>query len=306
MNRKILSLLLWVALTGASGAAQACDDDTLNAPVEAVAEIEKNPLLPFTAGRGEIHRRALSQEVQKSPLLPLTAGRGDIRRKTLSQEVRKNPLLPFTAGRGEIRRKALSLAVQKNPLLPLTAGRGEIRRKALSLAVRKNPLLPLTAGRGEIRRDTFAPAAKNLAAWKQTFKTMLDPRNLAQSCLATAVYFEARSESQLGQLAVAEVILNRSRASNYPSSICGVVYQGAHRLNGCQFSFACDGQSDSPQDIRAWETALAVTALALAEDRQLQIVAAATHYHADYVDPTWSKSLHRLTKIGRHIFYSQG
>ena len=106
-----------------------------------------------------------------------------------------------------------------------------------------------------------------LPAWKHTFKTMFDPRTVAKSCLAQAVYFEARSESVLGQLAVATVILNRAKAENYPSSICGVVYQGASHLNACQFSFACDGQSNLPQIDRAWETALAVTALALSDDK---------------------------------------
>jgi spore germination cell wall hydrolase CwlJ-like protein len=156
---------------------------------------------------------------------------------------------------------------------------------------------------------TLPPAADvkaRLAAWTQTFKTMFDPRTVEKSCLAQAVYFEARSESELGQLAVATVILNRAKTEHYPSSICGVVYQGAARMTGCQFSFTCDGQSNLPQNDRAWETALAVTTLALANDSKPRSVAAATHYHADYVDPYWSKSMHRLTKIGRHIFYSQG
>jgi len=161
-----------------------------------------------------------------------------------------------------------------------------------------NGALPPIAGRADV--------AARLAGWKHTFKTMFDPRTVAKSCLARAVYFEARSESQLGQLAVATVILNRAKAENYPSSICGVVYQGASRLNACQFSFACDGQSDLPKYGRAWEAALEVTALALATDRPIQAVDAATHYHADYVDPAWSRSLHRVTKIGRHIFYTQG
>ena len=87
--------------------------------------------------------------------------------------------------------------------------------------------------------------------------------------------------------------------------------RSASRFNACQFSFACDGKSDLPEDVRAWEAALAVTALALADGRkekngEMQVVATATHYHADYVAPKWSKSLNRLTKIGRHIFYSQG
>ena len=164
--------------------------------------------------------------------------------------------------------------------------------------VQNNPVLPPTAARIDVHA--------RLAGWTHTFKTMFDPRTVAKSCLARAIYFEARSESMLGQLAVATVILNRSKAEHYPSSICGVVYQGASRLNACQFSFACDGQPDLPQTGRAWETALAVTAMALSDDKPVGSVAAATFYHADYVTPHWSKSMNRLTKIGRHIFYSQG
>ncbi len=182
------------------------------------------------------------------------------------------------------------------------------------LAAANNPFLPPLADRTsheEARSPAVKLAASAILSWTHKIKTYIDPRIVGESCLATAVYFEARSESLQGQMAVAMVILNRANSSKYPSSICGVVYQGASRLNACQFSFACDGKPDIPKDGRAWKTALAITALALADDNklkdaQMQIVSTATHYHADYVEPRWSKSLYRLTKIGRHIFYSQG
>jgi spore germination cell wall hydrolase CwlJ-like protein len=169
----------------------------------------------------------------------------------------------------------------------------------------------------EVQNNRALPpaAARNysatFAAWTHTFKTMFYPHTLAESCLARAVYFEARSESMLGQLAGATVVLNRVKASDNSSSVCGVVYKGADRLNACQFSFACDGKPDVPDDMAAWNTALNITTLALTTDeeipdQQMQIVANATYYHADYVDPYWSKSMNRITKIGRHIFYSQG
>ena len=163
-----------------------------------------------------------------------------------------------------------------------------------------NPVLPPTAGRGDV--------AATITSWTHKIKTFLDPRIIQENCLATAVYFEARSESMVGQLAVATVILNRVKASNSHSSICGVVYKGASHLNACQFSFACDGKPNMVDDVGAWKMAYDITALALSNDRKdrpLQILATATNYHADYVDPYWSKSLNRLTKIGRHIFYSQ-
>ena len=186
--------------------------------------------------------------------------------------------------------------------------------KGMVLAATNNPVLPPVADQAS--RGDFQDAPLNLAAiainsWSQKLKAFVDRTAAEKSCLTTAVYFEARSESEQGQLAVARVILNRTMAPNYPSSICGVVYQNASRLNACQFSFACDGKHDRPDDSRAWQTALAVTALALAsnnetKDKQMLLLATATNYHADYVDPRWSRSLNRLTKIGRHIFYSQG
>jgi hypothetical protein len=161
---------------------------------------------------------------------------------------------------------------------------------------------------GRIYGTPLNLAASPSVTWTQKIKTFLDTRIIQENCLATAVYFEARSESMVGQLGVAMVILNRVKASNAHSSLCGVVYRGASHLNACQFSFACDGKPDIVDDARAWMAALAVTALALANDRKdmpLRILATATNYHADYVDPSWSKSLHRLTQLGRHIFYSQ-
>jgi spore germination cell wall hydrolase CwlJ-like protein len=124
-----------------------------------------------------------------------------------------------------------------------------------------------------------------------------------QQCLARAVYFEARSESELGQRAVAQVIINRSRDPAYPNTICGVIYQGAERPNSCQFSFACDGLSDEPKTRAQWAMAQKIAKQAMAGKSEVTFVAAATHYHADYVTPKWSHSLRRIMKIGRHIFY---
>jgi hypothetical protein len=125
-----------------------------------------------------------------------------------------------------------------------------------------------------------------------------------QQCLARAIYFEARSESEIGRLAVARVILNRVNSPFYPDSICGVVYQNAEKRDGCQFSFACDGKSDRPRQGAAWKVAKSLAARAIAGEGEVQAIATATHYHADYVLPEWSGAMTRLVKIGRHIFYS--
>lgn len=125
-----------------------------------------------------------------------------------------------------------------------------------------------------------------------------------ENCLARAVYFEARSESELGQLAVAKVILNRVKDPDYPNTICGVVYQGSGSRNSCQFSFACDGLPDDVRNPNAWSNSKRIAQKAIAGDSRVASIGSATNYHADYVMPRWAKNMRRLTKIGRHIFYS--
>ena len=123
-------------------------------------------------------------------------------------------------------------------------------------------------------------------------------------CLARAIYFEARSESEIGRLAVAQVILNRVKSPFYPDTICDVVYQNAEKRNACQFSFACDGESDNPRQGRPWKLAKTLASRAMAGEGEVQAIATATNYHADYVQPKWSGAMTRLVQIGRHIFYS--
>lgn len=128
-----------------------------------------------------------------------------------------------------------------------------------------------------------------------------------ENCLARAVYFEARSESELGQMAVAKVILNRVKSPNYPKTICGVVYQGTHRRNSCQFSFACDGQPDDVKQPASWVQAKRIAKKALAGDPKVEAkLGGALHYHADYVKPKWARQMRKAIKIGTHIFYTGG
>jgi spore germination cell wall hydrolase CwlJ-like protein len=124
-----------------------------------------------------------------------------------------------------------------------------------------------------------------------------------ENCLARAIYFEARSESELGQIAVAKVVLNRVKDPEYPNTICGVVYQGSGRRNSCQFSFACDGLPDDVKSASAWAQAKRLAKKTIAGDAKVAALTTATNYHADYVKPKWAKSMKRLVKIGRHIFY---
>ena len=125
-------------------------------------------------------------------------------------------------------------------------------------------------------------------------------------CLATAIYFEARGEPEEGQLAVAQVVLNRVKNPTYPSTICGVVYQNQSKRNRCQFSFACDGKPDRVTNKTAWVKAEDLARRSVEEQKTtfLEDVGSATHYHATYVKPRWAGRMTRTDKIGRHIFYN--
>ncbi|WBO21094.1 cell wall hydrolase [Sphingomonas abietis] len=121
------------------------------------------------------------------------------------------------------------------------------------------------------------------------------------ACLATAIYYEARSEAEDGQRAVAQVVLNRVNRPSFARSVCGVVHQRG--ATGCQFKFFCDGSLREPRENRAWSTALRIARSALGGDIFPRI-GAATFYHTAAVSPGWSQRLTRVAVIGAHIFYS--
>jgi N-acetylmuramoyl-L-alanine amidase len=121
-------------------------------------------------------------------------------------------------------------------------------------------------------------------------------------CLATAIYFEARDQSLEGQLAVAQVILERRDSSSYPSTICDVVRAGGEVRHKCAFSFYCDGKSDRPRDERAFFLAKSI-AWGTLHGTIKNATGYATHYHASYVQPSWAVTLVPTRVIGDHIFY---
>ncbi len=123
-----------------------------------------------------------------------------------------------------------------------------------------------------------------------------------ENCLAQAIYYEARGESQRGQIAVAEVIMNRAKSGYYPNSVCGVVYQGSHRSTGCQFTFTCDGSINHRPRGRAWDRAQRV-ATAVMSGYTRPITQGATHYHTLAVNPVWNSGLVETTTIESHVFY---
>jgi hypothetical protein len=127
-------------------------------------------------------------------------------------------------------------------------------------------------------------------------------RARAVQCLAEAVYYEAAREPDVGQEAVAQVVLNRMRHPAYPKSVCGVVYQGSARATGCQFTFTCDGSLRYAPEPGLWKRARAVAERAL-NGYVDKTVGSATHYHAQYVSPYWAPTLVKMTRVGQHIFY---
>jgi hypothetical protein len=129
-----------------------------------------------------------------------------------------------------------------------------------------------------------------------------DNRGRAVECLTQAVYYEAASEGPEGQRAVAQVVLNRMRHPGFPSTVCGVVYQGSQLPTGCQFTFTCDGSLARTPIPSVWAQARQIASQAL-DGRVDAAVGHATHYHADYVVPYWADSLLKQVQIGHHIFY---
>ena len=121
-------------------------------------------------------------------------------------------------------------------------------------------------------------------------------------CLAEAMYFEARGEGVEGQLAVAEVILNRVDSARYPDTVCGVVRQGAGDGGACQFSYNCDGRKNHVGNAEAWDRIGRIAWLML-EGRPRTLTDEALFFHATSVRPSWSRKFVRTTRIGRHVFY---
>ena len=130
-----------------------------------------------------------------------------------------------------------------------------------------------------------------------------EARAAAEQCLARAIYFEARGEVVRGQIAVAQVVLNRAFSRFYPRDICGVVYQNAHRRFACQFSFACDGEGEEVTNMSAWDRAMRIAKGALDGKLWLPEIGKATHYHASWVQPWWVRTMNKVHELGVHTFY---
>jgi spore germination cell wall hydrolase CwlJ-like protein len=156
-------------------------------------------------------------------------------------------------------------------------------------ALQVNAAIPLESGPN--------PAAKPFS-----LKGIAAARKQALTCLASALYYEAGNQDADGERAVAQVILNRVRHPAFPASICGVVYEGSTRPTGCQFTFTCDGSLYRQPDSDGWKRAWQVAEAALS-GYVYAPVGWATHYHANYVVPTWASSMAKNAVVGAHLFY---
>ena len=132
-----------------------------------------------------------------------------------------------------------------------------------------------------------------LAAHSQQVKTA----QAEKTCMAEALYYEARGEGERGQEAVAEVILGRLRSGKHADSICGVVYE-PH-----QFSFLEDGSMLRKRDQDAWVSANQLAGRILSGEIVTSMTRQATYYHEVRIKPGWAKTLVRTAQIGNHVFY---
>jgi spore germination cell wall hydrolase CwlJ-like protein len=154
------------------------------------------------------------------------------------------------------------------------------------------------APKGEVNAD-------NQRAKSPAERLALDDKSRAKSekCLAEAVYFESRGEAVRGQMAVAQVVMNRVFSGKYPDTVCGAVYQNKHRHLACQFTFACDNNPDVIREPEMWERAKKISKAMLDGQIWLPEVGKSTHYHAYWVRPSWVAEMKKMYKFGVHTFY---
>lgn len=154
------------------------------------------------------------------------------------------------------------------------------------------------ASKGQVTGDDATPRspAERLGLYGSA-------RAKAEKCLADAIYFESRGESERGQIAVAQVVMNRVFSGYYPEDVCETVYQNAHRHLACQFTFACEGKQLIVNDQTSWRRATRIARNMLDGKLWLDEVGKATHYHAYWVKPRWIREMRTIEKIGVHTFY---
>jgi spore germination cell wall hydrolase CwlJ-like protein len=206
----------------------------------------------------------------------------------------------------------------------MAAGRGKIAPKIAPWAPGEAPVVLASHGDPDIKQSALTPASpgeegkggESIASKGEVTGLDQRPRSpaerlaltgtsraKAEKCLANAVYFESRGESVRGQIAVAQVVMNRVFSPFYPNDVCGVVYQNAGRHLACQFTFACDGIPDIVTEPDAWERAKRIARDMLDGKLWMPEVSKSTHYHAYWVRPDWVNEMRKVYKLGVHTFY---
>jgi spore germination cell wall hydrolase CwlJ-like protein len=235
-------------------------------------------------------QRPPSGTADKAPAVSIGA---DPQFGPVAESERKAPILlpppaPLEAGGvAEVKLAALPPAANAGIAPDKASGHGEAAASGATIA-----------DKGEVTGDGKRPMSP-------AERLGLDgkARAKAEKCLANAIYFEARGEPVRGQIAVAQVVMNRVFSGYYPDSVCGVVYQNAHRRRACQFAFACDGIRDVVNEPEALERAKRIAKETLDGKLWLPEVGKATHYHAYWVRPSWVREMRKLHRLGVHTFY---
>ena len=204
----------------------------------------------------------------------------------------------LAAAAGGLDESALAIARRHDPYT--VAGSAQRDRQAELLTARLEQLRGQSV-QADLRRVSLTGP---IAAQPFRLGGALDAsRDL--DCLTQAAYYEARGEGRDGMRAVTQVVLNRVRHAAFPNSVCGVVFQGAARRTGCQFSFTCDGSMRDRVNRAAWNRAREVASSALS-GAVYASVGNATHFHTTGVSPGWRHSLVRVGQVGDHLFYRFG
>ena len=233
--------------------------------------------------------------------LPLAPGQQKLTDALLSNYVARQQQLRAI----DVTEAGIQLPLSNEMLMGYIA-RGSLGGGNTALSAIDSFMKPVNAPKPTVTPDLLEAY---VASGYQPMAKRVEVANAERDCLAQAIYHEARGESAAGQLAVANVIVNRARSEKYPASLCGVIYQGAN--NGryrCQFTFACDGNNDAPGERQAWARSVALAKDVYAEYATGEEIGAipdsALFYHTTNVRPSWSYTYSRVAEVGAHIFYA--
>jgi len=159
--------------------------------------------------------------------------------------------------------------------------------------------LPPDTARAINARVAFAPLGRPASPFRAAGD--LASRGRAIDCLAAAMWYETGDDAA-GNAAVGQVVLNRLRHPAFPATLCGVVFQGAERSSGCQFTFTCDGALSRLPPRETFDR-IRTRAAVLFGGQVEPAVGLATHYHTDWVHPIWSSELEKIARVGTHLFF---